>query len=54
MYNESNTSWKKKTKKQLTHYLKQFESALEKTKNLGFRPGPTQTRLYSHRIKLEA
>ena len=26
----------------------------EKTNNLGFRPGPTQTRLYSHGIKLEA
>ena len=25
-----------------------------KTNNLGFRPGPTQTRLYRHRIKLEA
>ena len=26
----------------------------EKTNNLGFRPGPKQTRLYSHSIKLEA
>ena len=26
----------------------------EKTNNFGFRPGPTQTGLYSHRIKLEA
>ena len=25
-----------------------------KTNNLGFRPTPTQTRPYSHRIKLEA
>ena len=25
----------------------------EKTYNLVFRPGPTQTRLYSHSIKLE-
>ena len=33
---------------------KDSESAHEKTNNLGFRPGPTQNRLYSHRIKLEA
>ena len=26
----------------------------EKTNNLGFRPGPTQTGLYSHRSRLEA
>ena len=30
------------------------EPVHEKTNNLGFRPGPTQTRLYSHSIKLEA
>ena len=30
------------------------EPVREKTNNLGFRPGPTQTRLYSHSIKLEA
>ena len=26
----------------------------EKTNNFGFRPGPTLTRLYSHRSRLEA
>ena len=31
-----------------------FEQVHEKTNNLGFRLGPTQTRLYSHSIKLEA
>ena len=31
-----------------------FEPSREKTNNLGFRPGPTQTRLYSHRTKLGA
>ena len=31
-----------------------YEPVYEKTNNLGFRPGPTQTRLYSHSIKLEA
>ena len=31
-----------------------FEPAHEKTNTLGFRPGPTQTRLYGHSIKLEA
>ena len=31
-----------------------FEPVHEKTNNLGFRPGPTQTRLYSHRRWLEA
>ena len=31
-----------------------FEPVHEKTNNLGFRPGLTQTRLYSHSIKLEA
>ena len=30
------------------------EPSHEKTNNLGCRPGPTQTRLYSHRIWLEA
>ena len=30
------------------------EPVHEKTNNLGFRPGPTQTRLYSHRSRLEA
>ena len=30
------------------------EPVREKTNNLGFRPGPTQTRLYSHRSRLEA
>ena len=30
------------------------EPVREKTNNLGFRPGPTQTRLYSHRTLLEA
>ena len=31
-----------------------FEPVHEKTNNLGFRPGPTQTGLYSHRTLLEA
>ena len=31
-----------------------FEPVHEKTNNLGFRLGPTQTRLYSHRKELEA
>ena len=31
-----------------------YEPVHEKTNNLGFRPGPTQTRLYSHRSRLEA
>ena len=30
------------------------EPVHEKTNNLGFQPGPTQTRLYSHRRWLEA
>ena len=30
------------------------EPVREKTNNLGFRPGPTQTGLYSHRKWLEA
>ena len=31
-----------------------IEPVHEKTNNLGFRPGPTQTGLYSHRSRLEA
>ena len=31
-----------------------YEPVHEKTNNLGFRPGLTQTRLYSHRSRLEA
>ena len=31
-----------------------IEPVHEKTNNLGVRPGPTQTRLYSHRSRLEA
>ena len=31
-----------------------FEPSHEKTNNLGFRPGPIQTWLYSHRRWLEA
>ena len=31
-----------------------FESRCEKTGLRGFRPGPTQTGLYSHRRRLEA
>ena len=30
------------------------EPSLEKTNNLGFRPGQTQTRLYSHRSRIQA
>ena len=33
---------------------KTFEPVHEKTKNLGFRPGLTETGLYSHRRWLEA
>ena len=32
----------------------QYEPVREKTNNLGFRPGLTQTGLYSHRTLLEA
>ena len=32
----------------------EYEPVHEKTNNLGFRPGQTLTRLYSHSIKLEA
>ena len=31
-----------------------FEPSHEKTNNLGFRPGPTKTGLYSHIMRLEA
>ena len=31
-----------------------YEPVHEKTNNLGFRPGPTQTGLYSHRRWIEA
>ena len=31
-----------------------IERLYEKTHNMGFRPGQTQTSLYSHRIRLEA
>ena len=34
--------------------MKPYEPVREKTNNLGFRLGLTQTRLYSHSIKLEA
>ena len=34
--------------------IKPFEPVREKTSNLGFQPGPTQTSLCSHRKKLEA
>ena len=33
--------------------LQSFEPVHEKTNNLDFRPGHTQTMLYSHRIKLD-
>ena len=32
----------------------QFDPSHEKTNNFGFRPGPTQTGLYSLRSRLEA
>ena len=32
----------------------EFEPVREKTDKFGFRPGPTQTRLYSHSLKLKA
>ena len=31
-----------------------YEPVHEKTNNFGFQPSPTQTRLYSHRSRLEA
>ena len=31
-----------------------YEARHEKTNNLGFRPGATQTGLYSHRSRLKA
>ena len=31
-----------------------YEPVREKTNNLGFRPGPTQTSLYSHRRNPES
>ena len=31
-----------------------FEPSFQKTNNLGFRPGQTQTRLYSHRSRIQA
>ena len=31
-----------------------IQSVREKINNLGYRPGPTQTDLYSHRSRLEA
>ena len=34
--------------------LSTIEPLHEKTNNLGFRPGPTQTGLYNHRTLLEA
>ena len=35
-------------------YFDKIKPVREKTNNLGFRPGPTQTGLYSHRKWLEA
>ena len=44
--------------KYIQHTLKsltsKYEPVCEKTNNLGFRPGPIETRLYSRRIWLEA
>ena len=37
-----------------TTEYKTFEPVHEKTNNLGFRPGPTQTSLYSHRRNPES
>ena len=34
--------------------IRAYEPSHEKTNNLDFRPGPTQTDLYSNRSKLEA
>ena len=34
--------------------LREYEPVREKTNNLGFRPGPTQTGLYRHRSGLKA
>ena len=36
------------------NYFVLYELSHEKTNNLGFRPGPTQIRLYSHRKWFEA
>ena len=38
----------------LGNHIKTFEPRREKTNNLGFRTGPTQTELYKHRRWLEA
>ena len=35
-------------------FMKKYEPVHEKTNNLGFQPGLTQTRLYRHRRQLEA
>ena len=43
-----------KHSRKLILLLLKFEPVHEKTNNLGFRPGRTQTRLYSDSIKLEA
>ena len=40
--------------KQLVYHYVSFELLHEKTNNLGLRPCPTQTGLYSHRRRLEA
>ena len=44
----------KKEKNKETIRKQTYEPVREKTNNLGFRPGPTQTGLYSHRKWLEA
>ena len=49
-----NLKKKKKKKKKKTSNVIIIEPVREKTNNLGFRPGLTQTRLHSHTIKLEA
>ena len=38
----------------LSHFCAKYEPRSEKTGLRGFRPGPTQTGLYSHRRWLEA
>ena len=40
--------------KNINHTPMTFEPVHDKTNNLGFRPGPTQTSLYSHRRNPES
>ena len=46
--------WPRKNVLSLTDLKNVSEPVREKTNNLGFRPAPTQTSLYSHRSRLDA